>query len=108
MARRRDLKANLQRISSARGTTRNAAARALRRHYREHRRVKWGPLTAVLGQRQVLSIVFWCELQHRIGAVTLLTVARRLLRAAMAILRRLPTAKKRAGHNIHKIRKGRK
>jgi hypothetical protein len=104
MARRRDLTVSLKRISSARRTTKNAAARALRRHYREHRRVKWGPLTTVLGQRQVLSIVFWGELEHRIGAVALVAMARRFIRAAITAIRRSPTVKK---DNTNKVGKGR-
>lgn len=94
----RSLDAVLARLARGRSKTRSAADRALREHYRKHRRIRWGPLTSIVGIPRVQEIIFLGELEHRIGLVTLrswMTSLRRHLNVFLPISSRGHRGKKR-------------
>jgi hypothetical protein len=65
------------------------AERYLRAYYRVHRRVRWGPLTALLGMPRTQRLIFWGELEHLLCVATALRRLHRLRSRIAATSKRM-------------------
>lgn len=65
------------------------AERWVREHYRAHRCLPRGAVACLLTQRRLYKIIFYGELEHRLGLAPLLLCAAVLRRGAAKILDRL-------------------
>jgi hypothetical protein len=54
------------------------AERYLRAYYRTCRRVRWGPLTTLVGMPRTQRLIFWGELEHLLCVATLIRRLQRL------------------------------
>ena len=65
------------------------AERYLRAYYRIHRRVRWGPLTALVGMPRTQRLIFWGELEHLLYVATALRRLHRLRSRIVATIKHI-------------------
>jgi hypothetical protein len=70
-------------------TRQRQAERYLRAYYRVHRRVRWGPLTALVGMPRTQRVIFWGELEYLLCVVTALRRLHRLCSRIAATSKRI-------------------
>ena len=83
------LQARLADLHEARVTVQRQAERYLRAYYRVHRRVRWGPLTALVGMPKIQQLIFWGELEHLLCVATALRRLHRLWSRIAATSKRI-------------------
>ncbi|MEH2471985.1 hypothetical protein V1281_006828 [Nitrobacteraceae bacterium AZCC 2161] len=75
---------HIKRIQALRAQRRRAAERHLKLHYRIHRRIRWGPLSSLVGRKRIQRLIFWGELEHRLYVAPVLLALNRMLDALKA------------------------